>query len=132
MKIKNFIAKLAVATMLVPLCLPLTIEAAQETSRSLTLGSSAVSAVTTYAFSFKPGTSGNIGAIKFEICDSPLEAVGCVNSGNSSGESFTSNGASVLSQGGISGFVVGAGTPPAPTANTFWITNGTPQNIPTS
>jgi hypothetical protein len=99
------------------------------TSRSLTLGSSSVNAVTTYGYSFRPGISGNIGAIKFELCDSPIETDACVNTGNSAGVSFTSSSASVQSQSGISGFGVGSGTPPAPTANTFWITNGTPQNV---
>ncbi len=107
-------------------------EAAQPTNRVLALGSSATSAVTTYAFSFKPATTGNIGAIKFEVCDSPLEAFGCVNTGDSNGVSFTSSGASIQSQSGISGFTAGTGTPPAPTTNTFWITNGTPQNINSS
>jgi len=111
------------------LLVPMMAEAAPETSRSVTLGSSAVSAVTTYAFSFKPGTSGNIGAIKLELCDSPLEAVSCSNAGDSSGVSLTSNSASVLSETGVSGFTVGTGTPPVPTANTFWLTNGTPQNV---
>ena len=106
--------------------------AAEPIPRSLTLGSSAPSAVTTYSFSFKPGTSGNIGAIKFQICDSPIETVGCVNTGGSSGASFTSSGASVQSQSGISGFTVGTGSPAAPTANTYWITNSTPQNVSNS
>ncbi|HSX02728.1 MAG TPA: hypothetical protein VLI05_05455 [Candidatus Saccharimonadia bacterium] len=104
----------------------------QLASRSLTIGSSGASAVTTYTFSFKPGTSGNIGAIKFELCDSPLEATSCANAGNSSGVSFTSNSASLSGQTGIAGFAAGTGTPPAPTANTFWITNGTPQNVSNS
>jgi hypothetical protein len=100
--------------------------------RSVTLGNAAGAAVTTYGFSFEPGTSGNIGAIKLQICDSPIEAASCVNSGNSSGASFTSNGASIAGQSGISGFTAGTGTPPAPTVNTFWLTNGTPQNISNS
>ncbi len=111
---------------------PFAVSAAPLSSRSLTLGSSDPSAVTTYIFNFKPGVTGNIGAIKFEICDSPLQAVACVNSGVSSGVSFTSNSASILSQSGISGFTAGTGSPPAPNINTFWITNGTPQNIPTT
>jgi hypothetical protein len=88
--------------------------------------------VTTYGFSFKPGTTGNIGAIKFQLCDSPLEIDPCVNTGTSLGFSFTSNSASIQSQSGISGFGVGSGTPPAPTVNAFWVTNGTPQNITSS
>ena len=132
MKLARILTRIAPLALLLQLVVPFGAQAAEVTNRSLTLGSSGGSAVTTYAFSFKPGTSGNIGAIKFEICDSPLEVAGCVNAGGSSGESFTSNGASIQSQSGISGFTAGAGSPAAPTASTFWITNGTPQNIPTS
>ncbi len=129
MKMKHLIQKLMVVALGVGLLAPLSVQAVALTNRVTTLGTSAPSGVTTYAISFKPGTSGNIGAIKFELCDSPLEVVSCANSGNSSGVSFTSNSASVQSQSGISGFSVGSGSPPAPTANTFWITNGTPQNV---
>jgi len=132
MKLARILTRIAPLALLLQLVAPFGAQAAESTSRSLTLGSSGASAVTTYVFSFKPGTSGNIGAIKFEICDSPLEVAGCVNTGGSSGESFTSNGASIQSQSGISGFTAGTGSPAAPTANTFWITNGTPQNIPSS
>jgi hypothetical protein len=99
------------------------------TSRSVTPANSAPNVATSYVFAFTPGTSGNIGAIKLQLCDSPVEAGSCVNSGNSSGASFTTNSASVSGQTGISGFSAGTGTPPAPTTNTFWLTNGTPQNI---
>jgi hypothetical protein len=112
--------------------IPLATQAAQPDPRSLTLANTAPAAVTTYTFSFKPATSGNIGAIKFQLCDSPLEAIACANTGSSAGESFTSNSASIQSQAGISGFTPGTGTPPAPGANTFWITNGTPQNVASS
>jgi hypothetical protein len=132
MKLKQNLIRLSVITATALALLPSLAQGAQVTSRSLTLGSSSPSAVTTYGFSFKPGTTSNIGAIKMEICDSPLEAIGCANAGNSSGESFTSNSASLTGQTGISGFSTGAGSPPAPTANTFWITNGTPQNVNTS
>src|SRR4249919_1453396 len=123
MKIKKLLAKLIVIGLIAYAVSPLAAQAAQITNRSVTLGSSAGAAVTTYAFSFKTGTSGNVGAIKFELCDSPVELTACSNAGDSAGVSFTSNSASVQSQSGISGFVVGAGSPPAPTANTFWITN---------
>jgi hypothetical protein len=132
MKIKILLARFLALALVLASFTPMKVLALGETNRVLALGSSAASAVTTYAFSFKPGTSGNIGAIKFEMCDSPLEALSCVNTGDSSGVSFTSNSASVQSQGGISGFVAGTGsggTPPAPTANTFWIDNSTPQNV---
>lgn len=132
MKSKSIFNRIAAFGILYSLFLPFGLQAASSTSRSVTIGSSAVSAVTTYAFSFKPGTTGNIGAIKFELCDSPLEATGCSNAGDSSGVSFVSNSASILSQSGISGFTSGAGSPPAPTTNTFWITNGTPQSVTTS
>ncbi len=112
--------------------LPFVASAATLSSRSLTLGSSDPSAVTTYIFSFKPGVTGNIGSIKFEICDSPLKIVACANTGVSSGVSFTSNSATIQSQSGITGFTTGTGSPPAPTPNTFWINNATPQNISTA
>jgi hypothetical protein len=128
-KNKNVALKIALATLLAYAVLPFAVQAATPTSRSLTLGNSAGAAVTTYAFSFKPGTSGNIGAIKLQLCDSPLEGLGCVNTGDSSGASFTSNSATLSGQTGISGFSLGTGTPPAPTTNTLFITNGTPQNI---
>lgn len=130
MKIKTQIIKLALVGLLAPLFVPLTAQAVALTARSITLQSSAASASTNYVFSFKPGTSGNIGTIKFEVCDSPVETVGCVNTGNSSGASLA--GASLQSQSGISSFQVGAGTPPAPSTHTFWIYNNTPQNINSS
>jgi hypothetical protein len=129
MKNKNFLSKLSLLTLLVTLVMPLSVQAAAPTERSLTLGNSAGNAVTTYAFGFKPGTSGNIGAVKFELCDSPIKIVSCVNSGDSSGVSFTSNSATLTGQTGLAGFTVGTGTPPAPTTNTMFITNGTPQNV---
>ena len=130
--IKKIIQKVLILGVCLSSLSPYVASASTLTSRSLTLGSSDPSAVTTYAFSFKPGVSGNIGAIKFEICDSPLASVACVNTGDSSGVSFTSNSASILSQSGISGFTAGTVSPPAPSTNAFWITNGTPQNIATS
>lgn len=132
MKMKLLFARISSIGLLLTLAAPFGAQAAAPTSRSLTLGSSAASAVTTYTFGFKPGTTGNIGAVKFEMCDSPLEATGCVNTGDSSGVSFTSNSASISGQSGISGFTAGTGTPAAPTTNTFWITNGTPQSISNS
>ncbi len=132
MKIKTLLARTSSIALLLALASPFSAQAVTPTSRVLTLGSSAAGAVTTYSFGFKPGTTGNIGAIKFEMCDSPLEAIGCVNSGDSNGVSFTSNTATISAQSGISGFTAGTGTPPAPTTNAFRITNGTPQNINTS
>lgn len=132
MKNKHLILKLSIASLFAYMMMPFAAQAATPTSRSLTLGSSAGAAVTSYAFSFKPGTSGNIGAIKFELCDSPLEAVGCVNTGGSSGASWTSNTATLSGQSGISGFSIGTGTPAAPTTNAMFLTNGTPQSVTTS
>lgn len=129
MKIKRLIVKIALAGLVSSSLIPGLTQAAEIEPRSLTLGSSVASAVTTYSFSFKPGTSGNIGAIEYQVCDTPIQTDPCNNSAGSTGFSFTSNAASIQSQSGISGFTAGAGSPPAPTANTFWITNATPQNI---
>lgn len=98
--------------------------AAQITDRSLTLASSAASASTTYAFSFKVGTNGNVGAIKFALCTSPLENVSCTTP---TGASMA--GATGFTSGGdISAnvFTVGTGTPPAPATQAVWITDSTP------
>jgi hypothetical protein len=132
MKTKSTLGKIFVAVLLIGSMVPSFAHAAEQEPRSVTLGSSVASAVTTYAFSFKPGTTSNIGAIKFQICDSPKESDPCVNTGASNGASFTTSGASIQSQSGISGFTVAGGTPPAPTTNALWLTNGTPQNITTS
>lgn len=99
--------------------------AAQLTDRSLTLGSSAASANTTYAFSFEPGQTATVGSIKFELCTSPLAGT-CTQPSNA-----TMAGAGGLSLSGeISGFTVSNGTNnPSPTATTVWIENGTPQSL---
>jgi hypothetical protein len=132
MKTQARAPKIAILVAVIVSLVPVGVHGAPPTDRSVTLGSSAASAVTTYAFSFHPGTSGNIGALKLQLCDSPIEAAACVNTGDSNGVSFTSNSASISGQTGISGFTAGTGTPPAPTVNTFWLTNGTPQNINTA
>ena len=127
---KNLYQKILIIALTVSWGLtPLAAHALALVDRSVTVASSAANAVTTYTFAFTPGTSGNIGSIRLQICDSPLEVVGCVNTGDSNGASFTSNSASITGQTGISGFTAGTGTPPAPTTNTFWLTNGTPQNV---
>jgi hypothetical protein len=94
---------------------------AQITSRSVTMGSSTLSASTTYAFSFKLATASAIKAVMLQVCTSPLETTTCTVA---TGASFS--GASLSAQGGqFSGWTVGAGTPPAPTANTFYLFSAT-------
>jgi hypothetical protein len=132
MKIKRFFSRISLVVLATALMMPAWAQAVAVTDRSVTVASSAANAATTYVFGFKPGTSGNIGAIKLQLCDSPVETAPCVNSGGSSGASFTTSGASLSGQTGIAGFTTGTGTPPAPTGNTFWITNGTPQNVSNS
>jgi hypothetical protein len=111
--------------LIIGLGMPSIANAAQLTERSLTLTSSAASAVTTYKFAFKPGTSTTVGAVKFELCTSPLENVSCTTPGGAS----QAAAASLTLGGQIAGFTLGTGTPPAPTAQTVWITNGTPQSL---
>lgn len=100
--------------------------AAQITDRSLTLASSAASASTTYLWGFKPGTTGNIGAIKFQLCTSPLENVSCTTP---TGASQASAASLSISGTGFTGFSFGSGTPPAPAAQTVWITKGSPTSV---
>jgi hypothetical protein len=88
------------------------------TSRSATLGSSTAGASTTVAFSFKTTTTNLIKAIMIQMCTTPLEG-SCTTDGTSSLSSAT-----LSAQGGnLTGFAVGAGTPPVPTANTLYIFN---------
>lgn len=53
------------------------VSAAQLTSRSATLGSSAAGATTNYTFTWTSPTATTIQAIKFQMCDSPLEQTTC-------------------------------------------------------
>lgn len=90
------------------------------TSRSATLGSSNAGTSTTVAFSFKTTTTNAIKAIMIQMCTSPLEG-SCTTDSNGSP---TLASASITAQGGnLTGFAVGAGTPPAPTANTLYLFN---------
>jgi hypothetical protein len=62
-------------------------------ARSVTPTTSKAGATANYSLSFTPGTAGsNLGAIKVEVCDSPLETVPCAASGSAG---VNSNGANV-------------------------------------
>ncbi len=129
MKIKRLAIRFAIVGLMVGVLGPwATVSAASITNRSLTLGNSAATASTTYLFSFRPGTTGNVGAIKFEICTSPLAAVACTGPAgtNAAGASSLTLGGEIA---GTTGFVIGSGTPPAPTADTVWITDPSPESL---
>jgi hypothetical protein len=98
------------------------------TSRSATLGSSASGASTSYTISFKPSANENIGSVKFQVCDSPIETNPCNQPSSASTLSAALNTASPTTAPFNSGFVAGSGGQAA-TATTFWITNGTPQGV---
>jgi hypothetical protein len=117
------------AAIIASLLLPLGASAVgQTTARSLTLGSSAVSANTTYKFAWTPSASQTIGSVVFQVCDSPLQSVGCANAAGSLGFSFTAPGASLTGQSTLAGFSQGgAGTGGAPTVNSYSITKAVPQ-----
>jgi hypothetical protein len=59
------------------IALPAPASAAQLTSRSTTLGTSQVTVATTYDFTFNPGSSTTVEAIKIQLCTSPLANVSC-------------------------------------------------------
>ncbi len=93
-------------------------------TRSVTPSSSLPAATgVTLTSVFNIGQTANVGTIKFEICDSPLAAVSCVNSGNSTGESFTSGPATTTGCTGTNAasFVLGV-SGQASTANTLYMT----------
>ena len=62
------ITRVAVVAMVLGLLSPLSAQAAQLTSRKVTLGSSAVSASTTYTFNFTFATGTAIKSMKYEFC----------------------------------------------------------------
>jgi hypothetical protein len=94
---------------------------AQITNRSTTLGSSVLSASTTYDFSFKPATSATIKAIKFETCTSPLETTTCstvTGASMSTGSGFSSAAPTTVPF--TTNWAVATGSA-APSANAYWI-----------
>jgi hypothetical protein len=127
---KKLLAKIALLGLITYAMSPSVVQAAELTQRSLTLGNSAASASTTYQFSFRPGTTGNVGAVRFQICDSPLAANPC--NPPSSATAAGANGLTLSGEiGGTTGFTIASGTPPAPTATTVWITDPTPESLTT-
>jgi hypothetical protein len=94
---------------------------AQITDRSTTLGSSALSASTTYTFTFKPATTFLIKAIKFETCTSPLETTTCstvTGASMSTGSGFSTS--SPTTAPFTSNWATATGSA-APSANAYWI-----------
>jgi hypothetical protein len=84
---------LVLGSVLVPLSAQATNPGTQMGARSVTATTSKAGATPNYSLSFTPGTAGaNLGAIKVEVCDSPLETVACAASGSAG---VNSNGANV-------------------------------------
>lgn len=118
---KQFALRIGLVASLVSLVVPLSAQAAGELlSRSVTLGSSVAGATgVTYNYAWTAGTNSTVKAVKFQVCDSPVEAVSCTNTSQSLGANFS--GASIAGSPaptGIIGFSA-AGT----TTNSFLITN---------
>jgi hypothetical protein len=89
---KKTVSKIAMALLTIFTLMPLTAQASsgELEPRAVTLSNSAGSQTSTYTATFTLATSGQtLGSIKLEICDSPLSTDACVNTGNSSGATFT-------------------------------------------
>jgi hypothetical protein len=100
---------------------PVAATGAQITERSTTLGNSALSASTTYTFTFKPATTFLIKAIKFETCTSPLETTSCstvTGASMSTGSGFSTS--SPTTAPFTSNWATATGSA-APSANAYWI-----------
>lgn len=110
-KTKSLISKVFVRVaalgLVASMLAPLGAQAAQVTSRSLTLGSSGASVVTTHTIAFTIPTTGNVGSIKFEYCDTAYAA--CVTPGG-----LSTTGATLSAQSGETGFTIVAGSNGAP------------------
>lgn len=107
MSLKKALAAALSLAMMAGLAAPVGAQAAQVTNRSLTLGSSGPSVVTTHTIAFTIPTSGNVGSIKFEYCDTAYAA--CVTP---AGLSTTS--ATLSAQSGATGFALVATANGAP------------------
>jgi hypothetical protein len=93
MKLKNQILLKTLLVGFLTLLVPTSaLAAGQLTSRSATVTTSAAAATgVNYTVRFTLGTSGQtLGAIKFEICDSPVAGTACAGTAGSSGASFGS------------------------------------------
>ncbi|HEY2003898.1 MAG TPA: hypothetical protein VGH44_02175, partial [Candidatus Saccharimonadia bacterium] len=91
---KNSLAKLSLIGLIAYMALPMAAQAAgQLTARSVTPSTSLGAATgVTYTVKFKAGTAGNVGSVKFEVCDSPVESTACAGTGNSNGASLANAG----------------------------------------
>ena len=81
-------------------------EAALLEARSITLGSPTSGATTSHTFRFTYASSGTVGSVVFEYCDSPLSDVPCVIP-----PGLDVSGASLTQQQGETGFSVFSATP---------------------
>lgn len=129
MRIQKLLNKLALVGIVAAMIAPMTADAATTlTSRKVTIGTSVQGAATTYTAVFTPSSpSQNIGSVKFQLCDSPVETSPCnqpssasllaaaLNTGSPTASPFTT-------------FSAGSGGQAA-TATAFWIVNGTPQAV---
>ncbi len=107
MKIKNIFAAVAALSFIISLYVPYTAQAATVTSRSLTLGSSSGNAVTTHTIAFTIPTSGDVGSIRFQYCDTAYAA--CVTP-----TGLVTTSATLTAQTGETGFSINNATNGAP------------------
>jgi hypothetical protein len=91
------------------------VEAASLLNKSVTIGNASVSAITDHKFQFDLNTSGPIGSIAFEYCESPLLDTPCV-----APSGLDVSNAVILSQSGAQGFSIHPNT----VSNRIVITRG--------
>jgi hypothetical protein len=101
---------------------------AQMTSRSASVTDSGGGDTATYTISFKTASSGQgVGSILFQICDSPLESVGCTGTSNSAGASLAGGPASIVNPTGLPAATWNAGstTGPGPSGTSIKFSDAT-------
>jgi len=91
----------SVLVLVCALLLSVTVQAAQLTTRSVELGSSAASATTTHEYTYTIATTANIGSIRYQYCTA---ATGTCNAPSN----MDADGASISSQTGATGFSISA------------------------
>jgi hypothetical protein len=126
MTIQKLLNKLVLIGLVATTVAPMTAHATTTlTARKVVLGNSAASATTTYTSTFTTSANENIQAVKFELCDSPLEGSTCTRPalGSLLGAGINTGGPTSSE---FSGFSAGSGGQAA-TDTVFWATKGTAQ-----
>jgi hypothetical protein len=99
---RPFMVVLAVILLFISLVITISVNAADLTNRSVTIGSSVAGATTTHDFRFNTSTNASIGSVVFEYCSNlPIYGAPCTPP-----TGLNVSGVGIFSQSGLNGFSV--------------------------